>query len=136
MNTQYLIAITIFGWGVGSLFYKVANDNIHPIMVSAVVTCVYILVTPVTFLVYKFPKDLNHTGVLFSVLAGLSMAVGSLAYFYALKRGGAGEVTTVTALYPALTLGLSMFFLSEELTWRKGIGILLAIASFIILGFK
>lgn len=136
MNMTYLIAITVLGWGVGSLFYKVANDNIHPIMVSAVVTCVYILVTPITFLVVKFPRDLNQNGALFSVMAGICMAVGSLAYFFALRRGGAGEITAVTALYPALTLGLSMLFLGEQMSLRKGIGILLALASFFILGFK
>lgn len=64
------------------------------------------------------------------------MAVGSMAYFFALKRGGAGEVTTVTALYPALTLLLSVFFLQEGMTYRKGIGVALALISFIILSFK
>src|SRR5271170_7492171 len=108
MSTSYLIIITILGWGIGSLFYKVANDNIHPIMVSTVVTAVYLIITPLTYIFFKFPKDLNVPGISASVLAGLCMAGGSLAYFFALKRGGAGEVTAVTALYPALTLVLSM----------------------------
>jgi drug/metabolite transporter (DMT)-like permease len=64
------------------------------------------------------------------------MAIGSMGYFFALKKGGAGEITTVTALYPAITLGLSMFFLGEELTWRKGIGIALALVSVFVLSFK
>lgn len=136
MSTTYLIIITILGWGIGSLFYKVANDNIHPIMVSTVVTFVYVIVTPLSFVFLKFPRDLNSTGVWYSVAGGLLMAVGSMAYFFALKRGGAGEVTTVTALYPALTLLLSVFFLQEGMTYRKGIGVALALISFIILSFK
>jgi bacterial/archaeal transporter family protein len=136
MSTTYLIIITILGWGIGSLFYKVANDNIHPIMVSTVVTFVYVIVTPLSFVFLKFPRDLNTTGVGYSIAGGLLMAVGSMAYFFALKRGGAGEVTTVTALYPALTLLLSVFFLSEGMTLRKGIGVALALISFIILSFK
>jgi transporter family protein len=136
MNTAYLIAITILGWGIGSFLYKIANDAIHPMMVSIIVTCVYIIITPITLLFYKFPKDLNQTGIIFSVLAGLIMAVGSLAYFYALKRGAAGEVTAIISLYPALTLVLSMLFMGEQLTWRKSIGILFALASVIALGFK
>jgi uncharacterized membrane protein len=67
---------------------------------------------------------------LFSILGGLMMAVGSLAYMFALKRGGAGEVTTITALYPALTLMLSIIFLQEDLTFKKGVGVILALFSF------
>lgn len=136
MQMQYLIAITILAWGIGSFFYKIANDNIHPIMVSAIVTTVYIILTPLSFLVVKFPKDLNVSGVTFSVLGGLSMAAGSLAYFFALKKGGAGEITTVTALYPALTLLMSMLLLKETISLRQGIGVALALISFILLGLK
>jgi transporter family protein len=136
MSLPYLILLAIFGWGIGSLFYKVANDAMHPVMVSTVVTVVYIILTPITFMIVKFDKAINSTGVIFSVLGGICMAIGSMGYFFALKKGGAGEITTVTALYPAITLGLSMFFLGEELTWRKGIGIALALVSVFVLSFK
>lgn len=136
MSTPILIALAILGWGIGSLFYKVANDNMHPVMVSTVVTLVYIILTPLTFLVIKFDRAVNTTGVLFSILGGTAMAIGSMGYFFALKKGGAGEITTVTALYPALTLLLSIFFLNEDMTWRKGIGVGLALVSFIVLGWK
>lgn len=136
MYMQYLIAVTIIAWGVGSLFYKVANDNIHPIMVSTIVTGVYFVITPLTFWLYKFPKDVNLAGVSFSIMGGICMAVGSIAYFYALKKGGAGEITTVTALYPALTLLISMLFLKETINYKQGIGVFLALVSFVLLGLK
>jgi len=136
MSPQYLIAIAIIGWGVGSLFYKVANDAIHPLMVSTIITIVYITLTPIAFLTNKFDKTLNTTGIVFSVLGGLAMGVGSIGYSFALKKGGAGEITSVCALYPALTLALSFFFLNEELTWRKGIGIGLALISVVVLTSK
>jgi bacterial/archaeal transporter family protein len=135
MSLPYLIILTILGWGVGSLFYKTANDNMHPIMVSAVVTIVYVILTPFSFLI-KFDKTINTIGIVYSILGGLIMGLGSLAYFFALKKGEAGEITTVTALYPALTLGLSMLFLGEDLTWRKGVGILLALVSVLVLSWK
>lgn len=136
MSLQYLVLLAIIGWGIGSLFYKVANDAMHPVMVSTIVTVVYIVLTPITFMVVKFDRAINSTGVIFSILGGVCMAVGSMGYFFALKKGGAGEITTVTALYPALTLLLSIFFMNEELTWRKGIGILLALVSVFVLSFK
>lgn len=131
-----LIILVVLGWGVGSFFYKIANDNIHPIMVSTVVTFVYIILTPLTFLVMKFPRTLNTSGVSCAILAGICMAVGSIAYFFALKMGNAGIVTATTALYPAITLLLSMFFLRENLTPRQIIGVFLALVSFIFLSGK
>lgn len=136
MSLPYLIALTIIGWGVGSLFYKVANDSIHPLMVSTIVTVVYIVMTPIAFATQKFDKTLNPTGIIFSILGGLAMGIGSIGYSFALKKGGAGEITAVSALYPALTLILSMIFLSEDMSWRKGIGIVLALVSVCVLSFK
>ena len=136
MSYTILIVLTILGWGVGSVCYKVANDNLHPIMVSTIVTAIYVVFTPVIFLVSKFPKTVNTNGVIFAIAGGLCMAVGSLAYFFALKKGAAGEVTTITALYPAVTLALSMCFLREQITFRQGIGIILALVSFIFLSKK
>ena len=133
---QYLAVASIFGWGIGSLFYKIATNNAHPIMVSAVVACVSLVLMPLAFIFVKFPKEINGTGILFAVLGALCMDIGTLAYFFALKRSEAGIITTITALYPALTLLLSIMFLHEGLNVKKGIGIALALISFIILNQK
>lgn len=136
MSNLQLIVVSILGWGIGSVFYKVANDNLHPIMVSILVTALYVVLLPMSFAVTKVDTNVNFSGALASLAGGLCMCVGSLAYFYALKRGGAGEVTTVTALYPALTLVLSIFFLKEEITFRKIVGVGLALISVFILSKK
>lgn len=132
----YLMILTIIGWGVGSLFYKVANDSIHPFMVSVICTIVYLIEAPIVLATIKFDKTVNTTGVIFSVLGAICMAAGSIGYFFALKKGGAGEVTATAAVYPAVTLLLSILFMGEDITWRKGIGMLLALASVTILSFK
>jgi drug/metabolite transporter (DMT)-like permease len=136
MSLPYLILLTILGWGIGSLCYKPANDAMHPIMVTTTVTVMYVLLTPLAFLLLKFDKTVTWSGIGYSALGGALMAIGSFAYFFALKKGGAGEITTVTALYPALTLVLSMIILHEELTWRKGVGVLLALVSVLVLSWK
>lgn len=136
MSNQQLIVITILGWGIGSIFYKVANNNIHPVMVSTIVTGMFILLTPVSFKIFDVDCHINTTGVIFSLLGGFTMCVGTFAYFYALKNGGAGEVTTMVALYPALTLILSVLFMNEGMTLRKGIGVSLALLSVLLLSKK
>lgn len=136
MPTLYLIAISIIGWGVGSIFYKIANHSIHPIMVSAITTAVYLIITPIVFSLSNFDKTVTTSGVLAIVGGAILMGSGSLAYYFALGKGNAGEITTITALYPVLTLIISCAFLGEGITIRKAIGIFLACVSFYFLSWK
>lgn len=136
MSSQYLIIISILGWGIGSLFFKVANDNIHPFMVSTLVTCAYVILTPLVFITVNFDRSINATGAVFAILGGMAMCAGSIGYFFALRGGAAGEITTVTAVYPALTLLLSCLFMGEGMSVKKGIGMALALASVALLSRK
>lgn len=129
MSNMYLILLSILGWGVGAIFYKMANMHLHPLMVSMVITSVYVLATPIAFLFVKFDTSFNWTGVSYAVIGALCVAIASIASFYALRTGGAGEVTVLTSLYPGLTLLLSVIFLGEEMTLRKTAGIILALGS-------
>jgi uncharacterized membrane protein len=136
MSLTYLIILTILGWGLGSFFYKPANDQMHPFMVTTVATCMYCIITPVTFFLVKFDKTVTATGIACSLAGAIMMGIGSLAYYFAIKKGGVGEIAAVTSLYPALTLTLSMIFFHEELNWRKCIGIGLALVSAVVLSWK
>lgn len=136
MQLTWLIILTIVGWGLGSFFYKPANDQMHPFMVTTIATCMYVILTPITFFFVKFDKTVTTTGVVCSLIGAMLMGIGSLAYYFAIKKGGVGEIAAVTSLYPALTLILSMIFFHEDLTWRKGIGIGLAMLAAVVLSWK
>lgn len=136
MQSQYLIIFAVLGWGIGSLFNKVANDNMHPIMVSATATVVFIILLGLTFAFYKFDYKVNSTGIIAATVGGLCMCLASMAYFYALRGGHAGIITALTSMYPVLTLILSMIFLKETITMRQGIGVVFAIIAFILMSFK
>lgn len=136
MPTQYLIAISIIGWGVGAIFYKIANNTIHPIMVSTIVTATFVALTPLAYLTMNIDKTITTSGVLATIAGGVLMGIGSISYYYALGKGDAGVITATTALYPALTLIISCSLLGEEMTIRKAIGIVLACASFYFLSWK
>ncbi len=137
MPTQYLILISVIGWGVGSVFYKLANQTLHPIMVSTIGTVLYIILIPLGFLFMKVNTQVNASGIMWATLAALCTCAGSLGYFYALRNGGgAGVTTALTSLYPALTLIISAAFLKEALSLKQGVGILLALISFYLLSIK
>lgn len=133
---MYLALLSIIAWGIGSVFYKVANDQLHPMMVSVVVTLVYLILVPLSFFLIKFDHHITWSAALFAAGGAVCMAVGSLAYFFALKSGEAGTATTLSALYPALTMVISCTFLGEQITIKKIIGIGLAAVSVAILSAK
>lgn len=137
MSYQLLLLLSILGWGISSFFYKAANNTMHPLMVTSIVTLLYALITPFAFIFLKFDHTITLSGTTFTILGGIGACIGSLCYFYAFKAGGgAGEVTALTATYPAVTLALSCLFLGEAFTFKKGLGVALALLSCIILGWK
>lgn len=137
MNSNIFIIITILGWGIGSFLYKFANNLLAPIMISSIALCLYIILVPFLWLFVKFDHTINTMGVIYTVAGSLCMCCATLGFSYALKSGGdVGSTTILTALYPALTLILSMLFLGEQLTIKKGIGIALALVSFTLLSIK
>lgn len=136
MTSQYFVLFAILGWGIGSFFQKTATDKIHPMMICTIMTALYVVLTPLIFVFFKFDKTINTTGVITSLLSGLFMCAGTLGYSFALRGNNAGITTAMSALYPALTLILSMTFLGEQLSTKKAIGMVLALASFILMSLK
>jgi bacterial/archaeal transporter family protein len=136
MNLQYLIMGTIFSWGVGSIFYKMANDHVHPIIVATCVAAVSIVLIPLAFIFVKFPKEINTAGITYAVVGALCMDIGTLAFFFALKKGAAGNITAVTSLYPAVTLVLSLIFFHEGINIKKTIGLTCSLVGIYFLGLK
>jgi bacterial/archaeal transporter family protein len=137
MRPEFYIIASIFGWGMGSFLYKFANNSVHPIMVSSIALCLYIALVPFLWIFVKFDHAVTLGGVIYTLAGSLFMCIGTLGFSYALRSGGpVGQVSVVTALYPALTLTLSMIFLGESLTIKKGIGIVLALISVALLSLK
>jgi bacterial/archaeal transporter family protein len=133
MSYILLIILTILGWGLGTFAYKLAGNFVHPFIMSTIITGLYFVLIPLAFIFLKFPRTINTPGFLYSLLGGVCMCVGTIAYMFALKKGEVGIVTSITALYPALTMALSMVFLGETLSVKKCIGLVLACVSFVVL---
>lgn len=133
MRTEFLIVASILGWGFGSFFYKIASATIHPVMISTIAMGLYLILLPIMWIVVKFDHSITISGTAYALAGSLCMCIATLSFSYALRTGEAGRTTIITALYPALTLLLSMLFLGETLTIKKTIGVVLALISFAIL---
>ncbi len=69
----------------------------------------------------------------FALLTGLLAGLGIIAFYGALERGRAAIVVPLVALYPAVTLILSVTLLHERLSRLQGLGIALTLVAAVML---
>ena len=77
--------------------------------------------------------DRNRGGVTYGLLCGIATGLGTLGYFAALREQNASVVTPLTGVFPVLTVVLAFVVLRERLNKVQMGGMLLALASIVIL---
>lgn len=136
MANVLLIIVAILGYGFGAVFYKLASNNTHPIMTSAIMVGLYIVLLPIAFSHFKVSTSISSSGFWFSLLGGACTCIGTLCYLFAQKGVGAGSLSAVVSVYPIVTIMVSAIFLGEVFTIRKIIGAAFALAAVVVLTYK
>jgi uncharacterized membrane protein len=77
--------------------------------------------------------DRNLGGITYGLLCGIATSAGTLGYYAALRHQSASVVTPVTGLFPVLTVVLAFLLLRERLNRVQITGMVLALASVVIL---
>ncbi|GBD38365.1 hypothetical protein HRbin37_00614 [bacterium HR37] len=134
MKGWVIIGIFVmFLWGIGSFFGKIALFKDTPYRVylfegmgTLVVLTVFVLLKRSDIFT---DFHLNYP----ALLMGLSWGVGTVLFILALDSVRLSVFVPLTALYPAVTVLLSVAFLKEELELREAVGVFLAIISVLIL---
>ena len=136
MKSWYAYSILRFVlWGFWGVFTKLAVASSKPrymLLFQAVGILIFALLM---LLLVRFSIEWSTRGFVFSVLAGLAAFIGFLTFFLALERGNASTVVTLSALYPVVTIVISILFLHEKLTRTQGIGIIFALIASVLLAF-
>ena len=133
MAWLYLSILALTLWGLWGFLIKIASFTLSPksAMVYDLVGNVVILL--ILLLVMKFRVEFETKGVAFAILAGISVGLGSLAFIYALSKGKAVLVMAITALYPVITILLSLIFFKEPISVKQMAGIVAASFAFMLL---
>lgn len=139
MNTETIILmiLSLMGWGFGAFFSKMATNRIGEASVFWDLTGYIPLVIIYTLFAFK-AKDIfgaSKIGIMYGLIAGLTGAVGLIAFYLLVAKKDAGIATSITAMYPALTALLSFIFLGEKITILKAVGIVLASGALFLLAF-
>ena len=126
-----LLAIILFG--IGSFLGEIAsNTDISPrvYFFEAIGT----LTVFTTFFFIKKSEILSGFTVnYYAIGMGLCWGIGTILFIFALENSKISIISTLTALYPAVTIILAYLFLAERLDTREIVGVLLAMAAIFLI---
>jgi transporter family protein len=136
VKTWYLYALlTVLTWGLWGVFSKLASNYLKPRQALLFQTVGVLIFAGLVLILENFRIEWSTAGFTWAALGGFFAFVGFLTFFAALEHGKTSTVVTLSALYPLVTILLSIVFLHEKLSPRQGVGIVLAlIASALLAG--
>ena len=129
MKNIFLIILTIFLFGFSVFFRKLAVDRIHPYQLQVVAGLVYMVEIPIwLFLINKNNiVGYNLSGIMFAALCVIASVIGAVIFGFLLKSSNStGQLATLISTNPMITLFLSMIFLGESFSFKKGVACVLA----------
>lgn len=135
MKLPFILVLgNIIFWGLWGFFSKLAVSKIgfqaglyYSITLFAFIAT-YLFITS-----QLLPLKTDSNGIFFALFAGISGGIASILLYFLLKENPAGLVIAITALYPVVTLILSMFFLKETLTVQQTVGFILALVALVLM---
>ena len=125
--------LCIFWWGLWGFLSKIGSDSASPFQMQVLFTLGMLPVALGMLLQMRGKVDRNVGGISYGLLSGVATGVGTIGYYAALRHQSASVVTPVTALFPVLTVLLAFVVLRERLNIVQIGGMLLALASIVIL---
>jgi transporter family protein len=125
--------LCIFWWGLWGFLSKVGSAAASPLQMQFLFTLGMFPVAVGMLLAMRGRVDRDRVGISYGVLCGIVTGLGTLGYFAALRVQDASVVTPITGVFPALTVVLAFIVLRERLNKIQVGGMLLALASIVIL---
>ncbi len=124
--------LTLVLWGVWGFLPKLATRYIDPRSVLVFQTIGSIVVTIVILATIDFRPELHTKGMTLAIVTGIMGTLGAVSFLYSITKGKASVVVTMTALYPIVTIMLSLFILKESITIKQSIAIILALTAMVL----
>ena len=133
MNWLILRILVILSWGCWAFFIKLALNQSSWLQIFILMNVVYFAITLGLYLWFKPQLALPFSPLILIVAAGILGSAGTMLFYAALDVGKASLIVPLTALYPVVTVALSLLILHEAVTIKQVIGIALAIAAILLI---
>jgi transporter family protein len=128
LKIWYLYTVlTVITWGLWGVFSKLSANYSKPKQALLFQTIGVLGFAVVVLFLEKFKIQWSLPGFTWAALAGFLAFVGFLTFFAALEGGKATTVVTLSALYPLVTILISVALLHERITPRQSVGIVFAL---------
>lgn len=125
--------LCIFWWGLWGFLSKIGSEAASPLQMQILFTLGMLPVAFGMLFQMRWKLDRNRGGVTYGLLSGIATGLGTLGYYAALREQNASVVTPLTGVFPVLTVVLAFVVLRERLNKLQMAGMLLALASIVIL---
>ncbi len=125
--------LCIFWWGLWGFLSKVGSEAASPMQMQILFTLGMLPIAIGMLLQIRGKLDRDRAGITYGLLCGVATGLGTLGYYAALREQNASVVTPVTGLFPVLTIVLAFVVLRERLNKVQMGGMILALASIVIL---
>ncbi len=122
-------------WAIGVIFFKLAGERMQPLALNLYKNCVALVLLPITMLVASeafFPEVPLEWWLLMAGSGVIGIAVADTMFFFSLEKLGAGLTAVVDTTYTPLMLGMSFFFLSEDMAPKSLVGAVLIMSALLV----
>lgn len=120
-------------WGTWAILAKLGSEEIPPNASQFLFAFGALPVGLILLARRKMRMEKDAKGIAYSLANGVLSGIGSWALFAAYRTGGnAAVITTVSAMYPLITVILAVSILRERLTRLHVLGLGFAVAAFVI----
>src|SRR4029077_17511520 len=125
--------LCIFWWGLWGFLSKIGSVAASPLQMQILFTLGMLPVAVGMLVQMRGKLDRNLGRITCGLLSVSASWLGSLGYYAALREQNASVVTPLTGVFPVLTVLLAFVVLRERLNKVQMGGMLLALASIVIL---
>ncbi len=129
----YAIAC-IFLYGIMQFFIKLSsNGNVIASSLYFVGSQFFTQVILSAYFISKSGFDVEQSAIKYSILGGITAAVATILFFLAVEQSTLSKVVPVVNLNLIVGVLLGVLLLKDEMNFRIGAGIILAMASIYLL---
>lgn len=125
-------------YGAHQIFTRLASDHIGDgvggFVVEATAALSILLYLAFLFLTSRWNQKISGEGVFYSVLTGICVGAGTIAFFLLFQKGGPlSAVPAILAVGAALMAIAGIIFFREPMSWPRLLGVSFAIVGLILL---
>ncbi|MEW6227989.1 MAG: EamA family transporter [Bacillota bacterium] len=138
MRTLLMSLFAALCWGIAPVFGKIGLAKVDPVaglclrtLIASGIVTGWLLVSGGLRVIETVS---GRAWAFIAVEAVLATLVGDLAYYAALKWGGAAQVSLVMSTAPLFTLLVAVGYLQETATWAQVIGAVFIVCGLFLVG--